>query len=87
MSATDNTVGEVASEVEPVKPIAGTSKRRPSKRFSVIAAEGNPLAAFTAGAKAASGKAVTIKVENTSDAKLISGAEIVELVARLKTFE
>lgn len=83
MSATDS-IGE---EVEPAKPIAGTSRRRPSKRFSVIAAEGNPLAAFTAGAKAASGKSVAIKVENTSDARPISDTELGELTTKLKAFE
>lgn len=81
--------GDTVAEVmeSPKLKLAGTMKRRPSKRFSVVAAEGNPLAQFQAGAKVASGKAVALKVENLSDARPISETELKAAVAKIQAFE
>jgi hypothetical protein len=67
--------------------LGATVKRRPSKRFSVVACEGNPLAASQAGAKMASGKSISLKVENTSDARPITDAELKEQIRRVAAFE
>jgi hypothetical protein len=83
--------GEEQAEEGPPQPaplpIPGTFKRRPSKRFSVVAAEGNPLAQNQAGAKMASGKMISVKVENISDARPITTDELADAVKKISLFE
>jgi hypothetical protein len=68
---------------------AGMGNKTFSKRFSVVAAEGNPLnkKAVSAGLKLGSAKPQHLNVDHIADARQITAAELQETLQLINSYE